>query len=233
MTLEQQQDRRWRCFIGSALQIQIPFAGVQFAITNDGVIAAGKDLKSSTGCGPDGIPSLVIKRCLSSLAVPLITVFNLWHGFIPKRSTSDLTCFTSYLIRQFQSGHQVDAIYTDLSTFALAKIDKLGMSNNLVIWLRPYLTGRSMSVKIGDYISSPFTVWSGVPQGSHLRSFLFLLYMNDVNYILKCLKLSYADDLKLYFVIKQREDAVFLQRQLEAFAVWCALNRMSLNVSEC
>ncbi|XP_062715023.1 uncharacterized protein LOC115256208 [Aedes albopictus] len=210
--------------------LSFPTSGVQFAITNDAVIAAGKDLKSSTGCGPDGIPSLVIKRCMSSLAVPLTTVFNLsletgifpncWkqshvfpvfkkgckrtvsnyrgiaslcatskllelivlnqlvqgyahyisedqHGFVPKRSTtSNLTCFTSYLIRQFQSGHQVDAIYTDLSAafdkmnhqIALSKFDKLGMNNNLLIWLRSYLTGRSMSVKIGDYVSSPFTL---------------------------------------------------------------------------
>ncbi|KXJ82388.1 hypothetical protein RP20_CCG014064 [Aedes albopictus] len=107
------------------------------------------------------------------------------------------------------------------------------MNNDFLIWLRSYLTGRSMSVKIGDYVSSPFTVWSGVPQGSHLGPFLFLLYMNDVNCTLKCLKLSYADDLKLYFQIKQRQDAVFLQQQLEAFAVWCSLNRMSLNVSKC
>ncbi|XP_062703885.1 uncharacterized protein LOC134286296 [Aedes albopictus] len=191
-----------------------PASGVQFAITNDVVIAAA-NLKSSTGCGPDGIPSLVIKRCLNSIAAPLTTVFNLsmttgvfpncWkeshvfpvfkkgckrtvsnyrgiaslcatskllelivlhnlvqsyahyisedqHGFVPKRSTtSNLTCFTSYLIRQFQSGHQIDAIYTDLSAafdkmnhqIALAKFDKLGMNNNLLMWLRSYLTGRN------------------------------------------------------------------------------------------
>lgn len=90
-----------------------------------------------------------------------------------------------------------------------------------------------MSVKIGNHVSSPFPVWSGVPQGSHLGPFLFLLYMNDVNFILKCLKLSYADDLKLYYTIKQPEDALFLQQQLEAFADWCHINRMSLNISKC
>lgn len=282
-----------------------PAVGLQFAITNDAVVSAGKEMKSSTGCGPDGIPSLVIKRCINSLAAPLTTVFNLslesgvfpycWkqsyvipvfkkgckrtvsnyrgiaslsatskllelivlknlvqcyshyisqdqHGFIPKRSTtSNLTCFTSYLIRQIECGHQVDAIYTDLSAafdkmnhqIALAKFDKLGMNDRVLCWLRSYLTGRSMSVKIGDYVSPAFQVWSGVPQGSHLGPFLFLLYMNDVNFILKCMKLSYADDLKLYFTIKQPRDAIFLQHQLESFAEWCRVNRMSLNVSKC
>ncbi|XP_055526921.1 uncharacterized protein LOC129719552 [Wyeomyia smithii] len=49
---------------------------LQIVITDDMVKAAGMDLKCSTGCGPDGIPSLVIKRCIHSLATPLTTVFN-------------------------------------------------------------------------------------------------------------------------------------------------------------
>lgn len=47
------------------------------------------------------------------------------------------------------------------------------------------------------------------------------------------MKLSYADDLKLYFQVNQRQQAVFLQPQLEAFGVRCSLNRMSLNISKC
>lgn len=90
-----------------------------------------------------------------------------------------------------------------------------------------------MSVKIADHVSLPFPAWSGVPQGSHLGPFLFLLYMNDVNFVLKCLKLSYADDVKLYYTIKQPQDTVFLQQQLETFAEWCRLNRMLLNTSKC
>lgn len=49
----------------------------QFSISDDMIIAAGKQLKSSTGCGPDGVPSLVLKSCLDSLAAPLATVFNM------------------------------------------------------------------------------------------------------------------------------------------------------------
>lgn len=135
----------------------------------------------------------------------------------------------------------MDAIYTDLSAafdkmnhqIAVAKFDKLGMNNSLLSWLQSYLTGRSMAVKIGDHVSSSFPVWSGVPQGSHLGPFLFLLYMNDVNFVLKCLKLSYADDLKLYYSIKQPQDAMFLQQEFEAFAEWCRVNRMTLNVGKC
>ena len=135
----------------------------------------------------------------------------------------------------------MDAIYTDLSAafdkmnheIALAKFKKLGFDYNSLKWLRSYLIGRSMSVKIGDHVSPSFPVSSGVPQGSHLGPLLFLLYMNDVNFVLDCLTLSYADDLKLYYVIKHPNDAVFLQQQLQIFANWCRLNRMLLNVSKC
>lgn len=281
------------------------FSSHPFSITSEMVISSGKQLKTSTGSGPDGVPSLVLKRCLTALATPLANVFNLslmsgvfpacWkesfvfpihkkgckrtvsnyrgiaslsatsklfeliileklvqsfahcistdqHGFMPKRSTTtNLVTFTSFIIREVERGHQVDAIYTDLSAafdkmnhdIALAKYDRIGVHDGLLTWLYSYLTGRNMSVKIGDYVSSSFPVTSGVPQGSHLGPFLFLLYMNDVNTILKCLKLSYADDLKLYFVIKEPSDAIFLQQQLEVFAEWCRINRMSLNVSKC
>lgn len=164
------------------------------------------------------------------------------HGFMPKRSTTtNLTILTNFIVREMEKGNQVDAIYTDLSAafdkmnheIALAKFKKLGFDYNSLKWLRSYLIGRSMSVKIGDHVSPSFPVSSGVPQGSHLGPLLFLLYMNDVNFVLDCLTLSYADDLKLYYVIKHPNDAVFLQQQLQIFANWCRLNRMLLNVSKC
>lgn len=116
---------------------------------------------------------------------------------------------------------------------ALAKYNRLGINNNMLLWLRSYLVGRTMAVKIGDHVSLPFTVTSGVPQGSHLGPFLFLLYMNDINSVLSCQKLSYADDLKLFHVIDAPNDALFLQSQLEIFANWCRINSMSLNVTKC
>lgn len=50
---------------------------LQFAVTPDMVLLASKDLKCSTGCGPDNIPSLVLKRCMQVLAMPLAKIFTL------------------------------------------------------------------------------------------------------------------------------------------------------------
>lgn len=57
--------------------------------------------------------------------------------------------------------------------------------------------------------------------------------MNDSSYILNCSKKYYADDLKLYYVISNPQDAVYLQQQLSCFAEWCNINRMILNAAKC
>lgn len=57
--------------------------------------------------------------------------------------------------------------------------------------------------------------------------------MNDINHLLKCLKLAYADDMKLFSVIIKPQDTIFLQEELKVFADWCCINRMTLNVSKC
>lgn len=284
---------------------QFSGTSVQFAITVDMIISAVNELKCSTGTGPDCIPSLVLKRCVTALVCPLAIIFNqslrsgifpdCWkesyvypvfkkgckrttsnyrgiaalsatsklfeliilrrlmhdyshcisldqHGFMPKRSTvTNLVSFVSFAIREMEKGNQVDVIYTDLSAafdkmnhqIAVAKLEKLGVGNDLLNWLQSYLTGRRMSVKIANHASLPFPVSSGVPQGSHLGPFLFLLYMNDIILTLDCLTLSYADDLKLFGVVNEDKDAFLLEQQLETFAAWCKANRMSLNVSKC
>ena len=164
------------------------------------------------------------------------------HGFLSKRSTNtNLVTYVSTIQRAIQEGYQVDAVYTDLSAafdkidhrIAIAKLRRIGLHGTLLEWVGSYLTGRTMQVKIADCLSLPFLVTSGVPQGSHLGPFIFLLYINDVNIQLQCSKLSYADDFKLFAVIKDPSDCHFLQRQIDVFSDWCRLNQMVLNPSKC
>lgn len=164
------------------------------------------------------------------------------HGFVKHRSTTtNLVWYSSFFAHTLQERKQVDAIYTDLSAafdkldhrVAIAKLERLGFGGQLLNWLASYLTERSMRVKIGDQTSHPLRIVSGVPQGSHLGPFIFLLYVNDVNFLLKCSKLSYADDFKLFQIITKHSDALNLQQQVDTFADWCKLNGMVLNASKC
>lgn len=165
------------------------------------------------------------------------------HGFMPKRSTTtNLLSFTSYISDGVSAGlSQTDAIYTDLSAafdkinhdITVYKLDKLGFSGNVLGWLKSYLVGRSIKVKIGDCFSEEFPVTSGIPQGSHLGPLIFLIYFNDVNLVLKGPRLSFADDMKLFFHVNSVADALYLQQQLEVFQKWCIDNRMTLNPTKC
>ena len=139
------------------------------------------------------------------------------HGFIPGRSvTTNLMKFTSECITSMENKVQVDTIYTDLKAafdkidhqILLHKLSRLGISTQLVTWLESYLTDRELRVMIDGCVSRPFSNKSGVPQDSNLRPLLFILYFNDAALILnkRCLKLVYADDLKLYAIVQTQED---------------------------
>ena len=164
------------------------------------------------------------------------------HGFVPKRSTAtNLLSFSTFLMDTMSHGFQTDAIYMDLSAafdkinhaITVAKLERLGVGANVLSWFRSYLSNRCLEVKIGSCTSEKFTADSGIPQGSHLGPLIFLLYFNDVNGYIEGPRLSFADDLKIFSVIRSSEDALFLQRQLSRFAEWCEINRMTLNPNKC
>lgn len=165
------------------------------------------------------------------------------HGFIPGRSvTTNLLDFTTTCLAAMEDKAQVDVIYTDLKAafdkidhkVLLRKLSRMGASNRLVSWLSSYLTGRTLRVKLGCSVSSPFSSVSGVPQGSNLGPLLFVIFFNDVAASLgyKC-KLIYADDLKIYVVVRCIEDCLHLQRLLDIFVHWCRKNNLVISVAKC
>ena len=165
------------------------------------------------------------------------------HGFYPKRSVStNLMQFTSTCLRNMDLGWQVDAVYMDLKAafdlvdheILLAKLDWLGVSTTSVAWFRSYLTNRRMRVKIGLSVSDAFSNKSGVPQGSNLGPLLFLIFINDLSSVLQpnC-RLLYADDTKVFKVIRCLTDCTELQNMLCSFTEWCSRNFMRLSIDKC
>jgi len=83
----------------------------------------------------------------------------------------------------------------------LIKLKAYGLTGNLLAWITDFLSNRSQCVKLGNSLSQPISVMSGVPQGSVIGPTLFLLFVNDVIDIFDNLAVSfklYADDIKLY-----------------------------------
>jgi ribonucleases P/MRP protein subunit RPP40 len=101
--------------------------------------------------------------------------------------------------------------------------------------IKSFLSRRFQSVRIGTALSSPLPVISGVPQGSVLGPFLFLLYINDLPDALdnsfSC-KL-FADDLKAYDVFNIIDGNDKFQYMLNSLVEWTDKWQMSLSVSKC
>jgi hypothetical protein len=183
---------------------------------------------------------IVHSQVYSSLKLSFITE---QHGFVKKRSTdSNLLIFCDYASRNMESGGQVDAIYTDFSKafdridhqILLQKLLECGIHGNLFRWFTSYVQNRSQAVAVNGFTSSWVGIPSGVPQGSLLGPLLFVIFINDIHGILKHSHfLLYADDTKIYRAIKNINDCLLLQDDLNRFTQYCVENRLDLNVSKC
>nr|VZI35961.1 unnamed protein product [Spirometra erinaceieuropaei] len=112
--------------------------------------------------------------------------------------------------RALEEGFEVDVVYIDFCKAfdtvphqrLLHKLSDIGIRGDLLNWIRAFLVGRKQRVCIGDDMSEWVNVTSGVPQGSVLGPLLFILYVNDSLQELECGKIMFADDVKLWKVIR-------------------------------
>ena len=165
------------------------------------------------------------------------------HGFIGKRSTETNLCeYIDDLIVAMDEGYQVDAVYTDYSkafdkichSILFQKLEAVGIHGDLLRWLKSYLTNRSQAVVVKGFTSAFIPITSGVPQGSHLGPLLFNVFINDV---INCFQhskvLLYADDTKIYTRVKNLDDCIKLQNDLDRLSLYCSSNGLHLNVKKC
>jgi ribonuclease P/MRP protein subunit RPP40 len=102
----------------------------------------------------------------------------------------------------------------------------------VLLWLKSFLNSRRQCVLYKGMVSEQVDVTSGVPQGSVLGPLLFTLYMLDLPACVTSPVSQYADDTTIYRSIKDVNDIITLQNDLNTISIWCMLNDMALNATK-
>ena len=130
-----------------------------FIVTPDMIVVAAKKLKCSYSVGPDGLPAVVLCRCIASLSGPLSKIFN--RSF--ESAKFPAICKQSYMCPVFKKGDRQNVInyrgITSLSAFS--KLFEIIVSDALLDCAKNYISfdqhgfmpGRSVTTNLLSFTS--------------------------------------------------------------------------------
>ena len=113
------------------------------------------------------------------------------------------------------------------------KLEKLGFKDNILNWIKSFLTNRSQCVRLNDTVSSWSDVVSGVPQGSVLGPVLFLIFINDLPDTVEGMVKIFADDCKAFAKVSSDDEHQKLQDNLDKLCDWSNTWKLNFNATKC
>lgn len=116
----------------------------------------------------------------------------------------------------------------------LQKLARIGVGRKSIEWFESYLEERQQRTKVDDEISMSKRNNIGVPQGSILGAFLFILYINDVHTVLEnCCVNMFADDTLIYLCGENIDEMIVkVNSDLNRLFKWLCQNKLKLNIEK-
>ena len=188
--------------------------------------------------------SKILEKIVYDKLTSFIEKHNILHnkqfGFRKGYSTTHaLIELTDKIAKAFEKKHIVISLFLDLSkafdcidhSILLKKLKYYGIRGNAIQWFESYLCNRKQYVSVDNFNSEYKSISVGVPQGSNLGPLLFLLYINDLQYVSNILSvILFADDTSLFLSGK---DPVALNNlfnsEMKSIQTWFTANKLYIN----
>ena len=116
----------------------------------------------------------------------------------------------------------------------MRKLMAYGFDNTALKLIGDYFKDRFVSVKFDKKISDLMSINLGVPQGSVLGPLFFLIFINDLAFLLEEIMCKmFADDTTLYDAHEDLDKLISkFKKSLEKLIDWCKFNKLDLNWSK-
>lgn len=192
--------------------------------------------------------SKVFEKIMLNQLLHHFNINELFHnqqfGFTKGRSTTDAAAsLMKHIFDAWEHSQDAIGIFCDLSKAfdcvehetLIRKLEHYGLSGNALNLVMSYLSQRIQKVDINRVQSCGSPVKLGVPQGSILGPFLFLVYINDLPQLIenKCDIVLFADDTSLIFKVdRQQEDLSHINKTLTDVLNWFTANNLLLNAAK-
>lgn len=169
---------------------------------------------------------------------------NKQFGFTKGRSTTDAgVALIKNIFQAWENREDSIGVFCDLSKAfdcvdhktLLLKLKHYGCNDLAIAMIESYLINRTQKISINNELSQGSTMKMGVPQGSILGPFLFLVYINDLPFLIEKQTdiVLFADDTSLIFKIKRNDSYLGdANNTLTNLQNWFTKNNLLLNAKK-
>lgn len=112
----------------------------------------------------------------------------------------------------------------------IKKLEHYGIENEPLKLFKSYLSNRVQLVHANNQRSTILPIKRGIPQGSVLGPFIFIVYVNEFSNYIPCKSVLYADDMTLITTGENLQCVLDKNKNMmEMTSHWCQANQLCIN----